>query len=107
MRIIDGDDLLSLWSVKSGKRFIIKNRDNFTVTVSLVDVQKSIKDAPTVDAVPVVHAHWIVKGDDDMDNEMYHCSNCGEEQFFDNYYEQEKFPYCPMCGAKMDESVKE
>ena len=76
-------------------------KDRFEEVYSYLDNQ------PTVDVVQVVHAHWIVKGDDDMDNEMYHCSNCGEEQFFSNYYgeEQEKFPYCPMCGAKMDEKV--
>lgn len=72
----------------------------------LKDIEDIVSEQPSVDAVLLVHAHWIVKGDDG-DNEMYHCSNCGEEQFFDNYYEQEKFPYCPMCGSKMDESVNE
>ena len=66
-----------------------------------------INKQSTVDAMEVVHAHWIVKGDDDMDNEMYHCSNCKHEEFFDSYYEQEKYPFCPSCGAKMDESVRE
>ena len=83
------------------KNFFKGNNEAVKFFHTLIDAQ------PTIDVAPVVHAHWIVKGDDDMDNEMYHCSKCGEEQFFDNYYEQEKFPYCPMCGAKMDERVDE
>ena len=76
-------------------------KDRFEEVYSYLDNQ------PTVDVVPAIHAHWIVKGDDDMDNEMYHCSNCKHEEFFDSYYDQEKYPFCPSCGAKIDERVDE
>ena len=51
---------------------------------------EDIVNSPTVDAVPVVHGHWLV-------NMFFiECSECGES-----------FPlvpqnYCPHCGAKMD-----
>ena len=37
-------------------------KDRFEEVYSYLDNQ------PTVDVVQVVHAHWIVKVDDDMDN---------------------------------------
>lgn len=62
----------------------------------------AIEDAPTVDAVPVVHGRWIYKQTEDEDwGHTFHsweCSNCN--------YHAECNPagknYCPHCGAKMD-----
>lgn len=53
-----------------------------------------ILEAPTVDAVKVVHGRWIF---DPYAFSMmcYQCSCCGE--WHDN-----KSNYCPDCGAKMD-----
>lgn len=56
-----------------------------------------IDSAPTVDAVPVVHAKWNLA--DDGDGIV--CSNCGED-FCTIVYEEERMLYCPHCGAKMD-----
>ena len=50
-----------------------------------------IDHAPTVEAVPVVHGHWLV-------NMFFiECSECGES------FTLEPQNYCPHCGAKMDE----
>ena len=55
-----------------------------------------INQEPTVDAEPVVHAHW-----EKVYDRNYKCSVCGawyeadEEEILD-------FDYCPHCGAKMD-----
>ena len=62
--------------------------------VELGAVLAEIDEAPTVDAVEVVHAYW--KGYEPGD---WHCSHCGEYAA-DGGYEQTK--YCPNCGAKMD-----
>lgn len=48
---------------------------------------------PTVDAVPVVHGHWIDTGSGQE------CSVCGEIQYG---YDSGRF-FCQNCGAKMDE----
>ena len=57
---------------------------------------------PTVDAMPVIHAQWV-KMTGMMIPELhgYHeCSNCG---YFEDYHNREHLtPYCPHCGAKMD-----
>ena len=56
----------------------------------------TIIEAKTIDAVPVMHAHYIQKSFYD-----YECSNCHVHchvesvcTIYDNY--------CPNCGAKMD-----
>lgn len=60
-------------------------------------VLRTICDAPTVEATPVVHGHWI-------ECEGTVCSVCNKHFFTDgplavaNY----KANYCPNCGARMD-----
>lgn len=53
-----------------------------------------IETLPTVDAVPVVHAHWEKVGKYD-----WQCSACkiGVPYSFTGFH------YCHNCGAKMDE----
>lgn len=54
------------------------------------------EDAPTVDAVEVVHGRWIEYSHLDVGGE---CSVCGW-QF--QWFENDEAHYCPHCGAKMD-----
>lgn len=61
-----------------------------------------MKYRPTIDAVPVVHAHWETVstcGSEDV----CRCSHCNRKASFSFY---DKIPYCWNCGAKMDEGVK-
>ena len=57
--------------------------------------QRIVSEATTVDAVEVVHGHWV-----DLGRNYYtvvsQCSECGAKYDF-------RSPYCPNCGAKMDE----
>ena len=67
------------------------------VTRIAIPVQ-AIKDAPAVDAVPVVHAKWVF-------DRPYHykCSACN------NMWSSVAMvmSYCPNCGAKMDGGLNE
>ena len=54
-----------------------------------------IEDAPTVDAVEVVHGRW-----ENMDNDPK-CSECGIFAVSDKHAVK-YYDYCPHCGAKMD-----
>lgn len=59
-----------------------------------------IADAPTVDAVPVVHGYWIKFGVSDKDgNQLYRCSVCKCEEIHSPLV---KVNYCWSCGAQMD-----
>lgn len=62
----------------------------------LTDLRKVLKDCTTVDAKPVVHAHWIYDKDTSLWGNPYICSKC----HMANDSESE---FCPHCGAQMDE----
>ena len=59
------------------------------------EAYKSFKiNAPTVDAEPVRHGHWI-----EAKYPLFTCSECGATYQDIGY----GYNYCPNCGAKMDE----
>ena len=66
-----------------------------------------VNRAPTVEAKPIVHAHWETDFDFDPEEEQeryfYFCSKC-KNALFGN---KEDFKYCPYCGATMDEGASE
>ena len=61
------------------------------------EILKIIHDAPTVDAVEVVHGEWVVCGDGEY--VPFICSACGKTT---SWYHAQTANYCPNCGAKMD-----
>lgn len=67
--------------------------------ISVANVLECIESAPTVDAVPVVHAYWV--------NGTY-CSNCraAKARPWAGYLEQNSNTFCHVCGAKMDGGVE-
>lgn len=63
------------------------------------DMRCEIEDAPAADVAPVVHAKWIMK---DVSGEIKAvCTHCGKPN------KQYQPPYCPHCGAKMEEEGKQ
>ena len=93
-RLIDANALLEKahWIIRSdGTRvFVIHAED--------------VDDAPTVDAVEVVHGRWIDKKIDNFRMWEVRCSECDWVGIsnYDAYNEPYDFNYCPNCGAKMD-----
>ena len=63
----------------------------------VVDIE-DIEDVPTVDAEPVRHGHWISAS---PLTDTWECSEC-QYNIIDEAF---KTPYCPICGAKMDEEA--
>jgi len=63
--------------------------------------KNDLDNAPTVEAEPIIHGHWIFDYFEEIIQEhIYHCSICGSESFYET-------PYCPNCGAKMESGVGE
>ena len=65
----------------------------------------TILDIPAADVEPVRHGHWYNRGG------RFRCSVCDNKALlkdiggtggWSHEYEQQKSPYCPNCGAKMD-----
>ena len=85
MRLIDADALM---------------RDIEQYHLSNGKFQHWIELQSTVDAVPVRHGKWIEHEEllwgENTSAPYYKCSECGYDTRHDT-------PYCPMCGARMDE----
>jgi len=62
---------------------------------------RNVANNTVVDSEPVKHAHWIHDHDVEHygkhDGAYWRCSSCGRILKDSNW-----FPYCPMCGARMD-----
>lgn len=88
MRTIDADKLVDM---------LYDNE--FAVLCPLDEVSGVIDACPTVDAVPVVHGHWVHDGPSyDGGVDWYHCSACKARE--SGVYAT--LQYCAHCGARMD-----
>jgi hypothetical protein len=101
MRLIDADALKALFDERYDTAFMqMHTRDNTEhwngVCAGVNWGRNTIADAPTVDAVPVVHGRWLAF---ESHNDIERCSVCGMIFHYPNFY---KYNYCPECGAKMD-----
>lgn len=65
---------------------------------SYASVVSDFESIPAADVAPVVHGHWDENG---------RCTACGgHAPFWCMAYTYYKSPFCPNCGAKMDEEGK-
>ena len=94
MRLIDADELAErLW------RFELGTREQVAGLVATM---------PTIEAEPIRHGHWI----ECLTSDHWKCSKCGDRApiYWDGEnmnYAEWLAPYCPNCGAKMDEEVQD
>lgn len=104
MRLIDGDGLTGRIKETICKPCIEKERDYNGVRCRACrygDEIRDIEDAPEVEAVQVIHGHWIKR--EGFITE-YECSVC---QHSDSKLTAIRGHYCWYCGAKMDEDAGE
>lgn len=81
-----------------------KENGSLDFVLGIETVFEHIEYLPTIDAKPVVHAHWISEDEAERLGHFewsYCCSNCKE--IFWDCTESFAFSYCPCCGAQMDE----
>ena len=90
MRLIDVEALM-----QEMKDEVYIQVDDFEI------IAKVSRSAPTIEAKPVVHAHWLEQIIDGSQELM--CSNCGEYALMNDEFYSEFSKYCPYCGAQMDE----
>ena len=67
---------------------------NLIILPAVFAYKDDIDKIPTADVAPVVHAHWIIYTH--TMGKVFQCSNCMEVV-------NQKWDYCPYCGAKMNE----
>lgn len=95
MRMIDADECFRLAGVEHNvcdDCLEHKIRED-CLGCPMLHIKEALAEAPTIDAVPVIHARWIKEC-------MYavSCSNCGHTDVASNY--------CPNCGANMNEVIE-
>lgn len=75
-------------------------RDDDRYPVDLDWLARDIKVLPRLDAVPVVHARWIVKrmAGETIALQCSACKNCDNPS-------KVRGNYCWSCGAKMDGDI--
>lgn len=88
-RPIDADALIKKWENVHSK--------DISFAMAIIGAINDVKKAPTIDAVPVRHGHWI-QAAEDFRNQVFwwNCSECG-------FSVSSRYNYCPNCGARMDE----
>lgn len=100
MRLIDADILKEIKFTIPPYRGCGKNP--LTVLTGLFIT--AIDTQPTIDAVPVVHGHWICKNV--ISELQITCNKCRYSYIEADSECEQRYKYCPDCGAKMDEEVK-
>lgn len=96
MRLIDADELIEHKFKSASERMDL----SVAYMGGWNDAIDSINEnAPTIEAEPVRHGKWIIE-DKYTDYRTERCSMCGWVANRD--YIQDKWFYCPNCGAKMD-----
>ena len=80
-----------------GARFDVCGLYAPTIVPAECGTCKLITDAPTIEAEPIKHGWWTTRAGEVAFWDK--CSVCGSEVL--NRYPH--YPYCPNCGAKMDE----
>lgn len=114
MRLIDGDELYKamkdaedlarqrVLDTESTLPYPNNLNPSYTRYLAQMDertkAKEMVADAPTVDAVPVVHGRWIPHNSRyGHDEKVYLCDQCNNNVGFT------KMNFCPNCGADMRE----
>jgi hypothetical protein len=112
MRLIDADAAVKLMQIATAKELYVGdltkrlgNSYNYHAfaagyKAAIDDMTQAVKEAPTIDAVPVVHGRWVFK----ERAHYFKCSLCKEPIPYKFGYAGSRryYNYCPNCGAKMD-----
>ena len=89
-RLIDADKFLSSM-IKRFKCVPLIGRNDYDCE----SLKQMLIEAPTVDAVPVMHGRWM---DFESDPMWQQCSAC---EYIIQYSYSKDCKYCPNCGADM------
>lgn len=101
MRLIDADamekTILDFWGCDPAYCMDLNGWDPAMADVCTLE---RLKNAPTVDAVPVRRAAWQSWEQDKPPFKWYSCDYCG-------FHALSRSNHCPNCGAKMDGGGRE
>lgn len=95
MKLIDGNKLISKFAERKEiwRETGVLPSDGSLVWLAAMDITSN---APTIDAEPVKHGHWI-----HMKNGNAECSVCGR-RVVGVYDDDNADKFCRHCGARMN-----
>lgn len=100
MRLIDADDLIKAFEaldLMNGQYAESFSNMAGNRSMEIESAINYIENAKTIDAKPIVHAHWI-----EQEHEIFKCSNCGNYLDFKGINAgRGGANYCPNCGCRM------
>lgn len=67
------------------------------------DMLDEVECFQPADVAPVVYGKWIVRFDGPYNRRRCYCSHCGKHNGVGGIAQNQEKPYCPNCGAKMNE----
>lgn len=68
-----------------------------------MSMAERVSKEPTIEAGPVIHAHWIPQYVSTRGNtDKFECSNCNALSHTAHMMKICPYKYCQNCGAKMD-----
>lgn len=74
----------------------------YSMIMGMLEAIHCIEAMQTADVQEVRRGEWKPLSDDDQDEGVYLCSECGCREFFPCYDQLLFYNFCPNCGAKMD-----
>lgn len=98
MRMIDADYVLSALGIFNDRK---NGNEHFLFGIDTA--KEIVQNAPTIEAEPVRHGHWIDKPTGKYGNWQSYCSACGKHSQIGGIESNRHKPRCPWCGAFMDE----
>lgn len=96
----ENDPDVRLIDANKAQEYLYEHLDD----LHMIAAMNAINEMPTVDAKPIIRAHWIM-----LDERVGQCSNCGYCQKSNGIdktghgnIHKAVYKWCTACGAKMD-----
>ena len=100
-RFIDANNLIE--EIREERCYNCRNfKDMKCDYCGTADYIYMIEDMPAADVVPVRHGRWVEPLRLLYGAKQYECSLCYSDTFWKKHSITEKYPYCPVCGCRMD-----
>lgn len=107
-KLIDADALKEQIESHVTTMSVCQNKDERCGMVRMKETCiEDVENAPTVDAVPVVHGRWTERHVDYVSDcaidevQTAKCSVCGLYHTTPYLYSFKDYNFCPSCGARM------
>lgn len=76
---------------------------NFVKAYAVPLIKSIIDQQPTADVREVKHGKWTIRYEGTYKRAKCYCSVCGKPNGIGGIINNQKKPYCPNCGARIED----